>query len=115
MENTKTLEILKQAILLEKRGKAFYSNAAASAKDPDVKKVFQIMADEEEDHIKFLSQQYMNYQSVGQFDSATIERHIKDSVADDVLPNDLADKIAAASFEAAARNKSGAGFDLMCG
>lgn len=44
---------------MERRGRAFYQNAAENAKDPDAKKIFQIMAEEEEDHVKFLSQQLL--------------------------------------------------------
>ena len=102
MENTKTLDILKQAILLEKRGKAFYQNAASNTADPDVKKVFQIMADEEEDHVKFLAQQYKTYQSEGHFDATVMETHPGGTVADQVFSENLTNKINAASFEAAA-------------
>jgi len=35
-------DILKEAILLEKRGKAFYSNVAAQTKSEAVKKVFYL-------------------------------------------------------------------------
>ena len=102
MENTKTLDILKQAILLEKRGKAFYLNAAANAQDPDVKKIFQVMADEEEDHVKFLAQQYKAYQSDGHFDATVMEAHSGETVADQVMSEQLTSRISAASFEAAA-------------
>lgn len=102
MENSKTLDILKQAILLEKRGKAFYMNAAANAKDPDVKSVFQIMADEEDDHVRFLAQQYKQYQAEGKFDASVMESHSGETVADQVLSDKLTEKISAASFEAAA-------------
>ena len=102
MENTKSLDILKQAILLEKRGKAFYLNAAENAKDPEVKKIFQIMADEEDDHVKFLAQQYKQYQSDGKFDASVIESHPGETIADQVLSEKISEKISAASFEAAA-------------
>jgi rubrerythrin len=102
MENTKTIDILKQAILLEKRGKAFYQNAAENAKDPDVKKVFEIMAEEEEDHVRFLAQQYKKYQSDGKFDPSVVEQHSGITVADTVFSKSLTSKISAASFEAAA-------------
>ena len=61
MEESKTLEILKTAILLERRGKAFYSQVAEQTKDPDVKNIFEIMAKEEDDHIRFLTEQFENY------------------------------------------------------
>ena len=41
MKNERTLEILKTAILLERKGKAFYSHVANQANDADVKEFFQ--------------------------------------------------------------------------
>ena len=38
MENLKTLEILKMAILMEKRGHAFYSQVASQTKSFEIKK-----------------------------------------------------------------------------
>lgn len=102
MENTKTLDILKQAILLEKRGKAFYSNAAANSGDPDVKKIFQIMSEEEDEHVKFLSQQYKAYQQDGHFDPSVMGAHAGETVADQVIDENLSSRVTAASFEAAA-------------
>ncbi len=46
------LEILKQAILLETRGKAFYQTAADQAQNKAVKDFFGTMAGEETIHIK---------------------------------------------------------------
>ena len=37
MNESKAIEILKTALLLEKRGKAFYTKVANQAADPDVK------------------------------------------------------------------------------
>ena len=102
MNDTKTIEILKQAILLEKRGKAFYLNAMENAKDPDVKRIFEIMADEEEDHVKFLALQFKTYQTQGKFDPAVVAENEGKTIADEVLSMNIKDKISAASFEAAA-------------
>jgi len=102
MENTKTIEILKQAILFEKRGKAFYKNAADNASDPEVKRIFQIMADEEDDHVKFLAEQYKKYQKDGKFDAGSLPDTTDRIVADDVIDKNLKDKITAAGFEASA-------------
>ena len=102
MDTNKTLEILKQAILLEKRGKAFDLNATENSSDPDVKRIFQIMADEEDEHVRFLSQQFKSYQSDGKFDPTVAIENSGVTVADEVLSKNIKDKISAASFEAAA-------------
>ncbi len=56
-----TLDILKQAILLERRGKAFYNQVATQTNNPDVQNIFEIMTKEEVLHEKFLSDQYKAY------------------------------------------------------
>jgi rubrerythrin len=56
---TKTAEdILKTAILLEYRGKAFYTTAARQTESEAVCKFFTMMADEEAAHVEFLSRQF---------------------------------------------------------
>lgn len=102
MESSKTLEILKEAILFEKRGKAFYANAAANSKDDEVKKIFQIMSDEEDAHVKFLAEQYTKYQKDGKFDSSSLPATSGQLVADEVINKNLKDRINAAGFEASA-------------
>ena len=47
MSEDKTTDILKSAILLEKRGRAFYENAAQQTSAAVVKRFFEMMADEE--------------------------------------------------------------------
>lgn len=102
MEQNKTIEILKQAILFEKRGFVFYTNAAQNSKDPEVKGIFLIMADEEEKHIKYLVQQFRSYESEGKFTPPDPSDSGVYSITDQVITRDLTDKISAVSFEATA-------------
>ena len=102
METKTALDILKTAILLEKRGKAFYETVAAKTDDPDVKKIFSIMAEEEQLHIEFLSEHYLQYQKKGKFDKVSIAAKADESVANMVLDKTITKRISAAGFEAAA-------------
>ncbi len=102
MKENRSLEILKNAILLEKRGKAFYEKVAKQASDKPTKAFFQMMADEERTHIEILSEQFKAYQSLGKFDSGCFAGKPGDRVASAVFSPELARKIDAASFEAAA-------------
>ena len=102
MEKNTALDILKTAILLEKRGKAFYETVAGKTDDEDVKKIFSIMAREEQLHIEFLSQHYKNYEQSGNFKKVGISPKADESVADMVLSKEIAKRISAAGFEAAA-------------
>ena len=102
MENKTALDILKTAILLEKRGKAFYETVASKTDDDDVKKIFSIMAQEEQLHIEFLSQHYKNYEQSGSFKDVSMNAKADESVADMVLSKEISKRISAAGFEAAA-------------
>jgi len=101
MENTKALEILKTAILMEKRGKAFYEKMAEQTESPEARKIFTIMAEEEKTHVEFLSVQFSHYIKEHSFlkpDKSVAQ----DDVSHEILNNELVKQISAASFEAAA-------------
>ncbi|MCX6231332.1 MAG: ferritin family protein [Bacteroidetes bacterium] len=103
MENKTAIDILKEAILLEKRGKAFYSNVAEKSDSEAAKKVFSMMAEEEDEHIKFLSRQFSHYVKTNEFlKNDTTHGDTHDEVALKVLTDDIKKQITAASFEAAA-------------
>lgn len=100
MENTQSNEILKTAILMEKRGKAFYEMVAQQTKSEDVKKIFTMMAEEEQTHVEFLSKQFASYNKNQKFDK--IELKADAGIVDEILSGDIKKQISAASFEAAA-------------
>ena len=96
-------DILKEAILLEMRGKAFYQNVAEKTESKSAKKIFEQMSAEEDEHILFLSKQFQNYQKNHEFLKLdNYEEPEEDEVALKVLTEDLKKEISAASFEAAA-------------
>lgn len=101
MTESKALEILKQAMLLETRGRAFYSNVANNSSNSAVKEFFRGMAEEESRHLEVLGEQYRNYQEKGQFKDSEAPKE-NSGVTSFVLSEDLKQKIAAAEFEAAA-------------
>ncbi|MCX8095529.1 MAG: hypothetical protein N3D74_05030 [Caldisericia bacterium] len=60
MNKDRILDIIKNALLLELRGRAFYKKAREDSKIEEVKKIFEIMEFEEEKHIDFLNKQFQN-------------------------------------------------------
>lgn len=102
METQKALEILKMAILMEKRGHSFYSTVAANTSNPDMKHIFLVMADEETKHVKFLSEQYVNYEKMHLFLKVHIPDLADEGFAKLILTEDMKQKISSAGFEAAA-------------
>jgi rubrerythrin len=102
MDENKTTEILKHAILLEKRGHAFYAKVAEQAEDQAVREFFQLMADEEAKHIQILSEQFKIFQSRNKFGPADYSKQQGSELPSRVLTDDVKQAISAAPFEAAA-------------
>jgi rubrerythrin len=100
MPQNNALDILKNAILLEKRGKAFYRTAAQHASNEEVKAFFETMAAEEVQHVKILSDQYRSFKATGKF--KTPDTSASGAIAASVLSDKVKGRIAAADFEAAA-------------
>lgn len=95
-------DILKTAILLERRGKAFYTTAARQTESEAARKIFTMMAEEEDEHIEFLSKQYVEYQKNGKFSMNDVEQPDDDTEAVMILSEQVKKEISAAGFEAAA-------------
>lgn len=96
-------DVLKEAILLERRGKAFYTSVAQKCDSPSAKKIFEMMAEEENEHIEFLSKQFISYTKKHEFLKPDApEEDVEETIVLKVLTDKLKEEIDAASFEAAA-------------
>ncbi|PKP04623.1 MAG: rubrerythrin [Bacteroidetes bacterium HGW-Bacteroidetes-6] len=103
MENNKALDILKTAILMEKRGMALYEEVVARTQSEEVKMIFQIMADEEKVHAKYLAEQFKSYMSTNTFTRQDLSTSDGDEkIVDMILSGNIKNQINAAGFEAAA-------------
>lgn len=96
-------DILKQAIIMEARGKALYQKVAEQTENKDVKKIFDIMAKEEQIHIEFLTRQLINLKNKKQFEKNDFssQAHAEEAV-NKILTKEITEKISGAGFEAAA-------------
>lgn len=97
-----SLDILKQAILLERRGYEFYKKVADQAENPRVETFFSDLAQEELGHIKILSAQFKAFNKTGHFEVDLLNGQEECKNCKEVFSQDIKDKIAAASFEASA-------------
>jgi rubrerythrin len=102
METQKALDILKMAILMEKRGYTFYANVAENSKDAEIKHVFLVMADEENKHVKFLSEQFSHYTKQHEFAKVELPDLGQEEFTRLILSEEIKQKISSAGFEAAA-------------
>jgi rubrerythrin len=100
MTQNRSLDILKNAILQEKRGKAFYRAAASQSTHTDVKDFFETMAAEEVEHVKILSGQFKALKQTGKFNAS--DTSTMGTISQNVLTPEVKARIAAADFEAAA-------------
>lgn len=103
MENKSAIDILKTAIIMEKRGQAMYEEVVAKTNSEDVKKIFRTMADEENMHAKFIGEQLKNLMENNSF----VKQDLKgvgtdESIIDEILTEKIKSQINAAGFEAAA-------------
>ncbi len=98
----KTTDILKRAILLEKRGKAFYQKVAQQSSGEGVRRFFEMMAKEEDNHIRVLSDQFKAYQDNQQFNFDDGAVHPDSDIANEVLSREIKSEISAGDYEAAA-------------
>jgi len=96
------LDILKEAILLERRGKAFYSTVARQTESEAARKIFEMMAAEEDDHINYLSKQFAYYQQHNEFMKNEDAGDTDDTAVMEILTEDIKKQVEAAGFEAAA-------------
>ncbi len=102
MEKNKAIEILKMAILMEKRGYAFYTKVAENTPDPEIRHIFLVMAEEETKHVKFLSDQFIHYDQNHTFSRVDFPDLENEDFAKLILTEEMKQKISAAGFEAAA-------------
>lgn len=100
---SKVTDILKQAIIMENRGKSLYQMVAQQTPSPEVKEIFQAMADEEQVHIEFLSKQFAYYKKNQTFDKNQLEMASEeDAIANSILTEKIKKDISGAGFESAA-------------
>ncbi len=103
MEKKTAIDILKTAILLERRGKAFYSTIAGQTENESVKRIFEMMSEEEDAHVEFLSRQFAHYEKNKSFMKNDPGNLIEDDEeVTEILTEKIKNEISAASFEAAA-------------
>ncbi len=96
-----TSNILKQAILAERRGAALYDQVAKQTKNPKMAEFFKGMAEEEKGHEALLAAQLKNAMGGKPFTVAQMNDFGK-KVTTAFLTKELLSEINAAGFEAAA-------------
>jgi rubrerythrin len=92
MPEDAAIEVLKMALLLERRGKVFYEQVAAQTQSPAVRELFGTLASEEQMHAEILVER----------GAAAIPGPVPDTLSRLVLTSEIRKQIGAAGYEAAA-------------
>lgn len=102
MAHQQSLDVLKEAILLERRGRSFYLKAAVQSTNKDIQAFFELMANEEQRHAQILGEQFKNFAQEHRFAALEPEQTAGQPLADMILSESVKQQLAAAEFEAAA-------------
>ena len=102
MPSIQPMDILKEAHLLERRGRAFYLQVAAQTTNRDVADFFETMAAEEQRHMQVLENQMRSVSEARGWTALASEDADADPLADTILSDATKAHIAGADFEAAA-------------
>lgn len=101
MSMQNVLEILKNAILMEKRGKAFFESVAKQTDKEAIREIFENMAEEEKGHIKFLSEHYKNIVKNGKI-SPVEQPAEEEEISESIITEKIRKQVESASYEASA-------------
>ncbi len=77
-------EAIKTAIEFETEVRDVYRDAVNRAEDPTAKRVFNVMADEEQDHIRYLGERLIEWHKTGKVEPAALKTAVpsKDAIAE---------------------------------
>jgi rubrerythrin len=101
MTENRPIEIMKGALLLERRGQAFYEGIAQKTESAAVRKIFEMMAQEEAKHVEALTRQYTYFEREGRLAETHYDAR-PEPISNQILNEKIRSEISAAGYEAAA-------------
>ncbi len=102
MDKSNTLDILKNAFVIEKKGMSLYQKAMENAQDDDIKTFFKDMVADEQEHMHIIEKQFKAYTNKGRFLPGEYDVKPSSEPPVDILSKKLKEKISGAGFEATA-------------
>jgi len=101
MSQENPLDIIKGAILLERKGKAFYESTFRNTKSEGVREIFNTLANEEKKHIDILEEQFGHLIREGKLKAVERDERPMD-ISSVVITEKVQREVSAAGYEAAA-------------
>jgi len=100
MAENRSEDILKGALLLERRGKALYESVVQTTRVKELKDLFSFLRDEEIKHIEFLEKQFGRLSRGEEFDIENLQKEYEQA-AHEVLTETIVSQVSGAGYEAA--------------
>jgi len=95
------IKVVKDAVMVEVKGQQLYSHAATEAVDPAAKAMFEMLAKDEDDHVRILMTQYKSLMSDGKLDLSEVHPAAVDHGSQDVISDEFKKSIKGGKFEMA--------------
>ncbi len=95
------IKIIKDAVMVEVKGQQLYNHAATEAKDPAARAMFEMLAKDEDDHVRILMTQYKSLMSDGKLNLDEVHPAEVDHGAATVVTDDFKKSVQRGNFEMA--------------
>ena len=95
------IKAIKDAVMVEVKGQQLYHHAAEKADDVAAKKMFEMLAQDEDDHVRILMNQYKSLVEAGKLDLDDVHPAEVDHGSQTVITDDFKKAVQRGKFEMA--------------
>jgi rubrerythrin len=95
------IQAVKDAVMVEIKGKELYTHAATQTADPAARALFEVLAKDEEDHVRILQNQYRSLMEAGKLDLSDVHPAEVDHGSHDVIDDNFKKSLKRGTFEMA--------------
>ncbi|MBU2502180.1 MAG: ferritin family protein [bacterium] len=95
------IKAIKDAVMVEVKGQQLYSHAATTAEDPAAKAMFEMLAKDEDDHVRILMSQYKHLVEEGKLNLDEVHPAEVDHGSHDVINDQFRKSVQRGKFEMA--------------
>ncbi len=101
LRNLEMIKAIKDAVMVEVKGQQLYSHAAEKAEDPAARAMFEMLAKDEDDHVRILMNQYKSLVEKGKLDLSDVHPAEVDHGSQTVITDDFKKAVQRGKFEMA--------------
>lgn len=101
MADSPVVKALKDALMVEIKGQQLYTHAATQTENPDARKLFEMLAEDEDQHTRMLQTQLKSLMEDGKFDLSAIHPAELDHGSQNVVSDDFKRSLKRGDFEMA--------------